>query len=32
MKALWLGTKASLLKSLPPRVRWGKWKLNALEK
>jgi hypothetical protein len=26
MKAFWLGTKASLLKSLSPRVGWGKWK------
>jgi hypothetical protein len=25
MKALWLRTKASLLKSWPPRVWWGKW-------
>jgi hypothetical protein len=32
MKAFWLGTKTSLLKSLPPRVRWGKWKWNALKK
>jgi hypothetical protein len=28
-KALWLRTKASCLKSWPPRVGWGKWKWNA---
>jgi hypothetical protein len=29
MKAFWLRTKASWLKSWPLRVRWGKWKWNA---